>query len=85
MQLPPVLFLGEAEVMAKSDYVMCRRATFTALNAGKSVVVTAYMSKYGVRYTDPVTNKPVRKAKSVLYRVRVRLKSPVAHVAEDRK
>ena len=61
--------------MAKSDYVLGRRATRVAFRAGETFTVSAYVYHGGagkphMRYTDPVKNAP-KPSSRVKYRIRI--------------
>jgi hypothetical protein len=61
------------------SYVLGRRRCSIRLLEHGELVVSAYKTQKGdLRYTDPVTSKASKAGPGVLYRVRVKLKQPVA-------
>lgn len=59
--------------MARSDFVLGRRACRAAFNSGQPFTTSVYTYRQGVRYTDPVTAPPSNKSR-ILYRIRVKKK-----------
>jgi hypothetical protein len=59
--------------MARSDYVIGRRASRAAFRRGETFTVSAYTYLDGVRYTDPVKNPPGPKSR-ISYRIIVKPK-----------
>ena len=62
-------------MMAKSDFVLGRRATRVAFRKGETFTVSAYIYHGGagqkhMRYTDPVLNAP-KPSSRISYRIRL--------------
>jgi hypothetical protein len=56
--------------MAKSDYVLCRRAAWAAFKRREPFTVSAYIFRDGMRYTDPIKHPP-KPTSRISYRIRV--------------
>ena len=69
-------WVGKPVDRAWSDYVIGRMAAHRTLMANRTVVVSCYAYRDGVRYVE--TLKECRPGKAVLYRIRVRLKPEVS-------